>query len=147
MTNSWGAGSAATGAAAACDPRGVLVSGYRAVVEGARIDPPVFGGSTACLGHLDEPNGVLRVANLGDSGFRLVRSGKVTAVSGEQRHSPFTPWQLTVAPAGQDMIEDQPEAAELVELMLEPGDIVILATDGLFDNVYDDEIESVIQVR
>lgn len=134
--------SAASGVAAPSDPRGVLVAGYHGVAEG--IDPPVFGGSTACLGHLDEHNGVLRIANLGDSGFRLIRGGKVAAASSEQRHSPFTPWQLTIAPAGQDMIEDQPEAAELAELLLEPGDIVVLATDGLFDNVYDDEIEFVL---
>lgn len=38
------------------------------------------GSSTACVGTL-HPDGVLRVANLGDSGLRVVRDGQVVFAS------------------------------------------------------------------
>ena len=38
-----------------------------------------------------------------------------------------------------------PEHAELYEVDLQPGDIIIAATDGLFDNLFIHEIKSIVQ--
>lgn len=104
--------------------------------------PAVFGGSTACVAHIDTTAGQLNLANLGDSGWRVIRDGKVLFSSEDQRHTVFTPYQLSIAPEGHNSILDLPESADVHQIDVEPGDVLVLATDGLFDNVYADEIES-----
>jgi hypothetical protein len=36
-----------------------------------------------------------------------------------------------------DMISDAPESADRYELSVEDGDVILLATDGVFDNISD----------
>eukprot|EP00040_Diaphanoeca_grandis_P028042 m.161041 g.161041 ORF g.161041 m.161041 type:complete len:327 (-) comp31210_c2_seq1:86-1066(-) len=123
------------------NPGDAMIAGYKAL---RAESPAVYGGSTACVAHVDTDTGRLRVANLGDSGWRLLRAGKVIVVSEEQRHSIFTPWQLSLSPEGHEAILDLPETADLTDIFVESGDVLILGTDGLFDNVYDDEIDSMM---
>jgi len=82
-------------------------------------------------------NGVLRTANLGDSGFMVVRKGEVLFRTKEQQHSFNFPYQLggKTSKSG-----DLPEHSNVDTIRVEPGDIVILGTDGLWDNLYDVQV-------
>ena len=56
------------------------------------------GSSTACIVALDRSKQTLHTANLGDSGFMVVRQGHVVHRSNEQQHSFNTPYQLSLPP-------------------------------------------------
>lgn len=58
------------------------------------------GSSTACIVILDRQSHRLHTANLGDSGFLVVRGGEVVHRSDEQQHYFNTPFQLSIAPPG-----------------------------------------------
>lgn len=58
------------------------------------------GSSTACIVVLDRQSHQLHTANLGDSGFLVVRGGEVVHRSDEQQHYFNTPFQLSIAPPG-----------------------------------------------
>ena len=57
------------------------------------------GSCTACLVALDKEEKTLYSANLGDSGFILIRQGEVVHRSAEQQHYFNTPFQLAVPPS------------------------------------------------
>lgn len=97
----------------------------------------VFGSSTACLLALDRSNCMLHTANLGDSGFLVVRDKALLYKSTEQEHGFNTPYQLAVPPNNfaHKVHCDAPEKAMATHMKLRQGDMVLLATDGLFDNV------------
>eukprot|EP00293_Proteomonas_sulcata_P020024 CAMPEP_0184314364 /NCGR_PEP_ID=MMETSP1049-20130417/73582_1 /TAXON_ID=77928 /ORGANISM="Proteomonas sulcata, Strain CCMP704" /LENGTH=77 /DNA_ID=CAMNT_0026632231 /DNA_START=512 /DNA_END=742 /DNA_ORIENTATION=+ len=40
---------------------------------------------------------------------------------------------------------DRPEHAERVEVPVEVGDVVLLATDGVWDNMFEDEIKNMVE--
>lgn len=61
----------------------------------------VAGSSTACIVSLHREERTVYTANLGDSGFLIVRDGEVVHRSQEQQHYFNTPYQLTVAPPSQ----------------------------------------------
>ena len=52
------------------------------------------GSSTACLAVVDGASGRLTVANLGDSGFVVVRGGQSILRSAEQQHAFNFPFQI-----------------------------------------------------
>uniref|UniRef100_A0A6P4FGK5 Protein phosphatase n=1 Tax=Drosophila rhopaloa TaxID=1041015 RepID=A0A6P4FGK5_DRORH len=116
------------------NPRDLLIAGYQEL--SGRVHP-VLGSSTACLATMHRRDCTLYTANLGDSGFMVVRNGRVLHRSQEQTHDFNTPYQLTVAPKDQRdyVYSDKPEMAVSSRYSLQPGDLVLLATDGLFDNM------------
>ncbi|XP_016983380.1 protein phosphatase PTC7 homolog [Drosophila rhopaloa] len=98
---------------------------------------PVVGSCTACILTLNREDGTLYTANIGDSGFLVVRSGAVVCRSLEQQHHFNTPYQLSAPPPGHDVnvLSDGPESADTIEFPVKPGDVILLATDGVYDNV------------
>jgi len=101
-----------------------------------RVSPRPIGSSTACV--LVVHQKTLYSANLGDSGFMVCRTGKIVHKSKEQTHYFNAPFQLTLLPEHfefEEIIMDTPEKADVHEIELQSGDIVLLATDGLWDNV------------
>ncbi|KAK6533010.1 hypothetical protein TWF281_007174 [Arthrobotrys megalospora] len=102
------------------------------------------GGSTACVG-IAKPDGTMEAANLGDSGFVILRGGRVHFTSQPQTHAFNTPFQLSVIPlevieqarkfGGPVPISDRPRDAHVDLHDLQHGDVLIFATDGLWDNV------------
>lgn len=70
----------------------------QAVSEGLTAVPVFVGSSTACIVVLDRSSHRLHTANLGDSGFLVVRGGEVVHRSDEQQHYFNTPFQLSIAP-------------------------------------------------
>lgn len=95
------------------------------------------GSSTACVVLLNKENSTLYTANIGDSGFMVVRRGRVIRRSEEQQHYFNTPFQLSLPPPGyqQDVLSDRPDAAITDNFQVEDGDVILVATDGVFDNL------------
>lgn len=92
-----------------------------------------IGASTACVVGMDD-YGRLFGINLGDSGVRIVREGKCVFRTREQQHFFNCPYQL-----GTDS-EDGLAMGQNVQSKVRPGDWLIVATDGLFDNIDDKDI-------
>jgi protein phosphatase PTC7 len=141
--------SEAAGNTGALTARQLMQEGYSAVCH----DPSIkAGGSTAIVALLTE-NGTLEVANLGDSGYILLRLNGVHAASEPQTHAFNTPYQLSVVPPsmllraaafGGAQLMDQPRDAEVTRLGLRHGDVVIFASDGLWDNLFNQDILRIV---
>ncbi|KAH8107078.1 protein serine/threonine phosphatase 2C [Cristinia sonorae] len=103
------------------------------------------GSSTACIVNLNTSSGALRAANLGDSGFCIIRSSSVIHEQKSQTHFFNCPRQLAKIsnPRLRPTIHDTPQDADVFETKLRDGDIVILYTDGLSDNVFMSELTSI----
>ena len=117
-------------------PAQLLKSGFLEMQEAKR---PVIGSSTACVAILDHADGKLYTANIGDSGFLVFRAGRVVHRSHEQQHYFNTPFQLSLPPSNMatEVLSDAPESADRYEFSVEDGDVILLATDGVFDNIPD----------
>jgi protein phosphatase PTC7 len=116
----------------------------------------------------------MTASNLGDSGFLLLRfdqcSGEpyILIRSREQTHSFNTPFQLTKLPGNKEVnslkkqnkskeltnlknaismnrfCEDKPEDSDIYQIRVREGDLLLLATDGVFDNLFQDEILRIV---
>lgn len=62
----------------------------------------IIGSSTACVMILDRNESIMRAANIGDSGYMVVRGGRIVHRSHEQQHYFNTPYQLSLPPPGHD---------------------------------------------
>ncbi|CAB3221980.1 unnamed protein product [Arctia plantaginis] len=116
------------------EPGDLLAKSYYELLEHKK---PILGSSTACVMILDRSESVMRAANIGDSGYMVVRGGRVIHRSHEQQHYFNTPYQLSLPPPGHDrnVLSDRPESAETSHFSVECGDVILVATDGVFDNV------------
>jgi len=117
-------------------PASLLAQGFREMQENKQ---QIIGSSTACLMMLSHIDLKLYTANIGDSGFLVVRQGEVVHRSQEQQHYFNTPFQLSLPPTHlqSQVLSDRPESADSYEFSVEDGDVILLATDGIFDNVPD----------
>jgi protein phosphatase PTC7 len=96
----------------------------------------VQGSSTCCIVML---NGIhLTAANLGDSGFMVLRGLDIVYRTKEQQHSFNFPYQIGTGSA------DKPEHSQRIAVEVQPGDLIITGTDGLWDNLFDDDIIEVV---
>jgi len=100
------------------------------------------GSATVCIVSLSpsEQGASLRAANLGDSGFIVIRQKQVMFVSPIQQHSFNFPYQVSSIP----QYSDSPMKAETFNLDVLPGDTVILGSDGLLDNLFPDEMATIV---
>jgi len=105
------------------------------------------GGTTACLG-VFQPNGLLRIANLGDSWCGIFRENKLIAETKVQTHGFNTPYQLAIIPSeildrkdGSRFIMDKPLDSDEYEFQLMKNDVVLFATDGVIDNIDIKDVE------
>ncbi|XP_013413535.1 protein phosphatase PTC7 homolog [Lingula anatina] len=115
-------------------PEAIIAASYSELMENK---VPLLGSSTACVVSLFREEKTIYTANLGDSGFLLIRNGNVVHRSEEQTHYFNTPFQLAVAPPMQEglVLSDSPESAQRTSFSVEEGDIIVVGTDGLFDNM------------
>ncbi|KAK5131842.1 hypothetical protein LTR08_000509 [Meristemomyces frigidus] len=122
-------------------PQGLMQTAYDAVIGNPRI---VAGGCTASLAVADG-RGSLETANLGDSGYLILGPGKVTYRSQIQTHAFNTPYQLSKVPpkmqaqhaifGGSTHFSETPKQADVQKHQLKHGDVVLFATDGVWDNL------------
>ncbi|ALC49795.1 CG12091 [Drosophila busckii] len=115
-------------------PEQLLARAYCNLLEQKQ---PILGSCTACVLTLQRCSGKLFAANIGDSGLLIIRNGLIVCRSMEQQHHFNTPYQLAVPPPGHDynVLTDGPECAALLQFEMQSGDLLLLATDGVFDNV------------
>ena len=138
--------------------------GPHLVVGDLTLCPPPQGSSTACIVMLD--GATLRAVNLGDSGFLVLRNDQIVFRSPSQQHQFNFPYQLAGPGAGGDSplaaevrsdcraagCAERPgagaeaDAVQTFSVGVKKGDVVVLATDGLIDNVYPQEAASVVSV-
>jgi len=105
--------------------------------EGYNFAQDVVGSSTACVVSIE--GSILKAANLGDSGFMIIRDNKVFLKSKEQQHSFNFPFQLGTGSTS------TPEHSDIYEIEVKVGDIIVLGSDGLFDNLFEAEMLNVLQ--
>ncbi|KAF8292024.1 putative protein phosphatase 2C [Trypanosoma cruzi] len=126
------------------NPEIILQSAFDKVLNDKRVKA---GSATACVAALrkeDTGKHVIDVANVGDSGLLVVRNRKVLHRVHEKVHGFNAPFQLAVVPkhlrgrAFSDNVSDA--IREKVEV--QKGDVVIAATDGFFDNLFNAAIAS-----
>jgi protein phosphatase PTC7 len=111
----------------------------QAVLERAYYRTNVQGSSTVCILALNGTT--LCASNLGDSGFVIVRDGAPAFQSPQQQHNFNFPYQLGSADGG---ASDHPQSAMRFELTVQPGDIIISGSDGLWDNVFAEEAATIV---
>ena len=100
----------------------------------------IIGSTTACIVTYDPTTHKLQYANLGDSGFLLIRHSATSHIrSKETQHSFNCPYQLG------SQSRDRPADATRDTLPVYDQDILILATDGFFDNLHAEEIIATTQ--
>ncbi|KAJ6843459.1 putative protein phosphatase 2C 55 [Iris pallida] len=107
------------------------------VLEKAYSSTKARGSSTACIIALTDQG--VHAVNLGDSGFIVVRDGSTIFRSPVQQHDFNFTYQLESG-----NVSDLPSAAQVFTVPIASGDVVVAGTDGLFDNLYDDEVTSVV---
>lgn len=118
----------------------VLKSAFRGLIKSYFLEyEEPFGSSTICVGVLDKISGWLDLANLGDSCAVVFRRGHLQLMTERRQHSFNKPLQLTLDPSGK--ARGNPNEADHQRLRLENGDVLIMATDGLWDNMFMDQIE------
>ena len=100
-------------------------------------DQGATGASTAVVASIGE-NGFLQALSLGDSYCMVIRDGKITAKTREISHYWECPYQLS------DDSPDRPRDGTKLNIELIPGDIIVMGSDGIFDNIGDDMLLDVI---
>lgn len=120
----------------------VIKASYKALIQAFAQgrDQQPYGSSTICVAVLDRKRGWLDLANLGDSGAVLFRQGHIQLMM-ERKQSGFNrPVQLALRPHG--VLQGDPDLADHEKFKIEDGDCLIMATDGLWDNLFMDQIEA-----
>ncbi|CAN6318700.1 unnamed protein product [Urochloa humidicola] len=93
------------------------------------------GSSTVIVAHFDGQ--VLQASNIGDSGFLVIRNGEVYDKSKPMVYGFNFPLQIEKG-------DDPLKLVQNYTIELEEGDVIVTATDGLFDNVYEHEVAAII---
>ncbi|KAG1330765.1 putative protein phosphatase 2C BIPP2C1 [Cocos nucifera] len=93
------------------------------------------GSSTVLVAYFDGQ--VLHVANIGDSGFIVIRNGTVFKKSTPMVYGFNFPLQI-------ERGEDPSKYIEVYTIDLDEGDVIVTATDGLFDNIYEQEVAAIV---
>ena len=147
-------------------PHDVLTEAWRRVTA-----DKVPGSTTACIVTLDDEVNALSYVNLGDAGivvFRdidashagttvgLQKKRQVVLVAPQQLRDFNLPYQLGWTNAYDDKASspeedpgavrtfETPSHANVASFPVQPGDVVIVASDGLFDNVFLDHIADLV---
>lgn len=119
----------------------------------------ITGSTTACLVSMNQQAKVLTVSNLGDSGaviFRPKNTSPFFDILFEtipMCHRFNAPFQLghylEVDPSNSSIVTDhqydEPASATCSYIPIQQNDIILLGTDGLFDNVFMHEITDILK--
>ncbi|KAF9971476.1 Protein phosphatase PTC7 [Actinomortierella ambigua] len=128
------------------DAQSILDGAYTALIKSGKIEA---GSSTACILSLCKRTGILKASNLGDSAYLLIRDNKCLYESPSQQHFWNCPYQLTVLPPGYQRgsgyVQDLPKDAAQTTHQLQDGDVIVLATDGFWDNVFTQEAIELVE--
>lgn len=129
--------------------RSLMQKGYEDI---CRDEIVKAGGSTACVA-IAKGDGHLEVANLGDSGYVQLRLNAIHNYSEPQTHAFNTPYQLSIVPGkvlaqaaafGGQQLCDMPKDANVTQHNLRHGDVLVFASDGVWDNLSSQDILRVV---
>ncbi|KAL4528610.1 hypothetical protein Ndes2526B_g07275 [Nannochloris sp. 'desiccata'] len=120
-----------SGAALHGDPFDILMNAFETV--------HAPGTCTVALATLE--GNYLRLASLGDCGTRIVRDGVVIFASIVQEHRFNQPYQLG---SPRFHPSNVPDDAHRYNVVVQPGDVIVMGSDGLWDNLWDHELEIVV---
>lgn len=111
--------------------KSIVEEGIRISKDGYEHDRVDKMATTACMAEIVEAEGKLQaiIANVGDSRAYLVKAGKRMRQLTQDKHE-FLGW-------GAEKVPD----AEIIVIDIEPGDGLLLTTDGLLKNLTEQEIE------
>ncbi|KAK8163006.1 phosphatase 2C-like domain-containing protein [Phyllosticta citrichinensis] len=131
-------------------PKDLLQIGYENVMKDDSI---LGGGSTACIAAAEE-DGTVEVANLGDSGFIHLGLNAVRYFSPPQTHAFNTPYQMSKIPkvmleqmklfGGSTAHAETPKDSAVTQHKVKHGDVLVFATDGVWDNLSPQDVLSII---
>lgn len=133
-------------------PKELLSMAYRTISDEGKVK---VGGTTAIVAHL-HPNGQLNVANLGDSWCGVFRDSKIAFQTEFQTVGFNAPYQLAIIPQkilddassnGGSFIMNKPSDADEYSFQLQKNDVVVLATDGVTDNIAVEDMELFLKDR
>lgn len=105
------------------------------------------GSCTCCLLTLDDKDALLHACNLGDSGYMILRGVEaqenkmdlsIFFQTQEQQHAFNFPFQVGTH-------GDDPNKGESFAHTVQHGDIIVLGSDGLWDNLHRDTIVDMIR--
>ncbi|XAR60780.1 Phosphoprotein phosphatase [Bertholletia excelsa] len=96
-------------------------------------------GSATVIVAMLERNGILKIANVGDCGLRVIRKGQVMFSTCPQEHYFDCPYQLSSEAVGDTYLDAMVSSVKLME-----GDTIVMGSDGLFDNIFNNEITSTL---
>ncbi|KAK3163962.1 hypothetical protein QOZ80_1AG0010750 [Eleusine coracana subsp. coracana] len=97
-----------------------------------------IGSATVIIAML-EKTGTLKIASVGDCGLKVIRKGQLMFSTCPQEHYFDCPYQISSEEAGQTY-----QDALVCSVNLMEGDMIVSGSDGFFDNIFDQEIISVI---
>ncbi|KAH7410965.1 5-azacytidine resistance protein azr1 [Cadophora sp. MPI-SDFR-AT-0126] len=129
--------------------RSLMQRGYEDICKDETVRA---GGSTACVA-VAKGDGGLEVANLGDSGFVQLRLNAIHNYSEPQTHAFNTPYQLSIVPEkvlaqaaafGGEQLCDFPKDANVSQHTLRHGDVLVFASDGVWDNLSSQDILRIV---
>lgn len=96
-------------------------------------DATATGASTALVASIDK-DGYLHALNVGDSTLLVIRSNNILARTREIVHYFDCPFQLA------EDSPDRPKDGTKFKRLLQPGDVILMGSDGIFDNLTDEQI-------
>ncbi|KAF0981191.1 hypothetical protein FDP41_012979 [Naegleria fowleri] len=124
------------------NPNKIMQAAYDMIVNEKQVQA---GSTTCCVASFDKKNNILRTSNLGDSTCAVFRNGACIFVTQERQHYFNCPFQLGVVPAEiSTAYHDLPEHAVNEEIVLQPEDVVVMATDGVWDNLFPEDVGALI---
>ncbi|CAG8599636.1 629_t:CDS:2 [Funneliformis mosseae] len=123
----------------------IAPSGYNDILDAKQI---LSGAFDNLIKSGKVKAGILNAATLGDSAYILIRNGALLYESPSQQHFFNCPFQLTIVPESYPnqklYFKDKPSDAQQTSHQLQDGDVILLATDGFFDNVFADEAVEIV---
>ena len=120
--------------------KGLTMSKLSSYLEKAidYADEYATGASTAIVASLGEDN-YLRVLNVGDSALIVIRGSNVVSRSKDIVHFFNCPYQFAL------YSPDSPSDGTKMNVEVVPGDIIVMASDGIFDNLDNQAIIDAVQ--
>ena len=109
------------------------------ILEDAFANTQQEGSCTIAVAKLED--GILEIISVGDCSARHLRHGKIIGKTEIQEHSWNQPYQLSNPEFNR---ADKPEDAQRYLFEIQDGDVVVMGSDGFWDNVWDYEVEEAI---
>ncbi|CAG8679902.1 627_t:CDS:2 [Cetraspora pellucida] len=113
------------------NPTKIMQASYEQSIRDCTLER-VVGSSTALIAVLRDDE--LRITNIGDCGICIIRHNSVIFRNEEQQHSFNYPFQLGIYSC------DKPKDSQEFKVNIQKGDVVVIGSDGIFDNLYEEDI-------